>query len=322
MAQSCVKLAAYYRGDQASNGLIERQEMAKQFKRIGLWGRFSEEDLAGPARELAEHLISKQVEVYAADTDHVFADDDKIRLVPGNTLGASIDLLVAIGGDGNLLRATRCVAGHSVPLIGINRGRLGFLTDVKPDQMLATIDAVLAGDFLAEERLMLSASITGQGAGGGTLNALNDVVLQRAASGRILDFETTVDGHYVNSHGGDGLIVATPTGSTAYALSCGGPIIRPDVAALVMVPVCPHTLSDRPLVIQSSSRIEVTVRASAAADALVTCDGEELGALRTGQTLRIEAANETVTLLHPTDHNYYDLLRSKLNWGRANRKDH
>ena len=295
--------------------------MTNQFKRIGLWGRFSEDSLADPAKELSRHLLKREIEVYATDGANGLSNTDGVQLLPETELGAAIDLLVAIGGDGNLLRATRCVAGHSVPLIGINRGRLGFLTDVKPEQMLGALDAVLSGDYFAEERLMLIAKISGAGGKTHSLNALNDVVLQRADSGRILDFETTVDGHYVNSHGGDGLIVATPTGSTAYALSCGGPIIRPDVAALVMVPICPHTLSDRPLVIQSSSKIEISVQQNASVDALVTCDGEELGPLKPGQSLEIKAAQETVTLLHPQDYNYYELLRSKLNWGRANRKD-
>lgn len=145
--------------------------------------------------------------------------------------------------------------------------------------------------------------------------ALNDVVLQKGETGRMLDFVTTVDGSYVNTHRGDGLIVATPTGSTAYALSCGGPIIQPNVDALVMVPICPHTLSDRPLVLPSSSTIEVRVETDGAH---VVCDGEELG--RVGdEPLRIALAAETVTLLHPRDYNYFDLLRSKLNWGRAKR---
>jgi len=295
--------------------------MPNQFKRIGLWGRFSENKLAEPATQLANHLIGRGIEVFAADgqdRDHA----QGVRFLPQSELGAAIDLLVAIGGDGNLLRATRCVAGYSVPLIGINRGRLGFLTDVKPEFMLAALDAVLDGDYLAEERLMLEARILRGPGEPATLNALNDVVLQKVASGRILDFVTTVDGHYVNTHGGDGLIVATPTGSTAYALSCGGPIIRPDVAALVMVPICPHTLSDRPLVLKSSSKVEVTVPPGGEGRAQVTCDGEELGYLDASQTLEIGTARETVTLLHPKDYNYYELLRSKLNWGRANRSEH
>lgn len=293
--------------------------MTNRFKRIGLWGRFSEDSLAEPARQLVMHLNGRGIEVCAAVGADELSGAGQLRFLPEAELGNAVDLLVAIGGDGNLLRATRCVAGRDVPLIGINRGRLGFLTDVKPDQMLAALDAVLDGNYLAEERLMLTARIRGPDGDSESLNALNDVVLQKAASGRILDFVTTVDGHYVNSHGGDGLIVATPTGSTAYALSCGGPIIRPDVAALVMVPICPHTLSDRPLVIQSSSKIEVKLPAGRDGGADVTCDGEELGSLDPSQTLEISAATETVTLLHPKDYNYYELLRSKLNWGRANR---
>lgn len=296
--------------------------MPGQFKRIGLWGRFADDKVAEPALELARHLVDSGIELYAAEGQTELDPGTGIVTLPAAELGGRIDLMVAIGGDGNLLRATRCVAGHSVPLIGINRGRLGFLTDVKPDQMLAALDAVLDGDYLAENRLMLEARIVGSDDATEGLNALNDVVLQKVDSGRILDFETMVDGHYVNTHGGDGLIVATPTGSTAYALSCGGPIIRPDVDALVMVPICPHTLSDRPLVIQSSSTIRVAVPATLEGRALVTCDGEELGELTPTQTLEIRAAKETVTLLHPTDYNYYELLRSKLNWGRANRSNH
>ncbi len=294
--------------------------MPNEFKRIGLWGRFSEGQLAEPAAQLATHLTERGIEVFMAEGQGGLDGIDDIRFLPIGELGDAIDLLIAIGGDGNLLRATRCVAGYSVPLVGINRGRLGFLTDIKPDQMLAALDAMLDGNYLAEERLMLEARIVSENGSSASLNALNDVVLQKVASGRILDFETTVDGLYVNTHGGDGLIVATPTGSTAYALSCGGPIIRPDVAALVMVPICPHTLSDRPIVLQSSSRVLVRVP-EGESQAQVTCDGEELGFLDASQSLEIATARETVTLLHPEDYNYYDLLRSKLNWGRANRSE-
>ena len=296
--------------------------MPNQFKRIGLWGRFTEPSVAEPAKQLAAHLVGRGIAVFAADGFGSLAHIEGVTMLPQAKLGASIDLLVAIGGDGNLLRATRYVTDGSVPLIGVNRGRLGFLTDVKPNQMLATLDAVLEGDYFAEQRLLLEARIVGEQGQPKTLNALNDVVLQKVASGRILDFITTVDGHYVNTHGGDGLIVATPTGSTAYALSCGGPIIRPDVDALVMVPVCPHTLSDRPLVIRSSSQVVVRVPPGGEGRAQVTCDGDELGYLDASQTLEIAAASEKVTLLHPRDYNYYELLRSKLNWGRANRSEY
>jgi NAD+ kinase len=195
---------------------------------------------------------------------------------------------------------------------------LGFLTDVSPEHMLDALDAILGGDYLAERRLMLAASVD-QHAGPRALFTLNDVVLQKGDTGRLVDFTTEVDDVYVNTHRGDGLIVATPTGSTAYALSCGGPIIQPNVDALVMVPVCPHTLSDRPLVLPSTSRIRVTLDNAGGSEAHVVCDGEPLARMAAADTLTIALATQAVTLLHPRDYNYYELLRSKLNWGRASR---
>jgi NAD+ kinase len=218
-----------------------------------------------------------------------------------------------------MLRAARRAALHSVPLLGINRGRLGFLTDISPDHMLDAIDAILGGVYHAEDRQMLEATVSRGKARGESLYALNDVVLQKGDSGRIIEFVTSVDGTYVNTHGGDGLIVSTATGSTAYSLSCGGPIIQPDVDALVMIPICPHTLSDRPLVLRGTSAIQIKLVAGSDYKAHVACDGDELGRITDEDALEVRAADRRVTLLHPKEYNYYELLRSKLNWGRANR---
>lgn len=293
--------------------------MANSFKKIGLWGRLSDPNVGGPAAQISAHLRARGTEVFCAATE---SPNDGLGDVPRLAeaeLARTVDLLVVIGGDGTMLHAARAVAGRGVPLLGINRGRLGFLTDISPEQMLDALDDILGGDYLAEERHMLEAQIVGRSALGDTMFALNDVVLQQGGTGHLLDFVTTVDGSYVNTHGGDGLIVATPTGSTAYALSCGGPIIQPNVDAFVMVPICPHTLSDRPLVLKISSVIEVQIEQGESTAAHVSCDGEELGRLTPEDLLRIQAARQTITLLHPTDYNYYELLRSKLNWGRANR---
>jgi NAD+ kinase len=290
--------------------------MPREFRTVGLWGRLNEPSVAEPAQQVVEHLSKRGIEVFAATQAPGAAELTGITRVDENALADYVGLCVAIGGDGTLLHAARHVAHRDVPLLGINRGRLGFLTDISPEHMLETIDAILGGDYLAERRLMLAAEIGHARGERPALLALNDVVLQKGEAGRMLDFVTTVDGTYVNTHRGDGLIVATPTGSTAYALSCGGPIIQPDVDALVMVPICPHTLSDRPLLLKSSSRIEVRVEG---ADAHVVCDGEELGRMGRDETLQIGLADLAVTLLHPRDYNYYELLRSKLNWGRANR---
>jgi NAD+ kinase len=225
--------------------------------------------------------------------------------------------VVAIGGDGTMLYASRLVAGRDVPLLGINRGRLGFLADITPGEMLRRVDEVLAGDCVEEHRLMLEAVIDNGEQPPRRALALNDVVLQKRDTGRMLDFENWVDGAYVNTHGGDGLVIATPTGSTAYALSGGGPIIHPSLDAITLVPICPHTLSDRPIVIRGDAQIEVRILERQDTRAEVTCDGQALGELAAGERLLVQAASERVVLVHPRGYDYFRLLRSKLHWGRG-----
>lgn len=283
-----------------------------------MWGRLAEHSVTEPALQILAHLRKRGITVLASVTSDPAGALADATHVDERELVARADLVVAVGGDGTLLHAARNAAARDVPLVGINRGRLGFLTDVSPEHMLDALDAILAGDYLAERRLMLAAKLADHSAGG-ALFALNDIVLQKGDTGRLLDFTTDVDDTYVNTHRGDGLIVATPTGSTAYALSCGGPIIQPNVDALVMVPICPHTLSDRPLVLPTSSTIRVTLDNAGGSEPHVVCDGEPLARMAAADVLTISLAKQAVTLLHPRDYNYYELLRSKLNWGRANR---
>ena len=272
----------------------------------------------GDAAARVQRLIADGPLADADVESAFFVDDEGIRRGL-----ASLDearLPVAVGGDGTMLHAARGAAQHRVPLLGVNRGRLGFLTDVSPELMAETINTILSGDYVTEDRLMLEAEISGGKKNRGPMLALNDVVLKTTSTGHMQDFRTSVDGEYVNTHGGDGLIVATPTGSTAYALSCGGPIIRPNVDALVIVPIAPHTLSDRPLVVRSSSQVTVRVEPRPESQrAEVACDGETFGEIGRDETLTIRVAEETVQLLHPRGQSYYDLLRSKLNWGQTNR---
>jgi len=209
------------------------------------------------------------------------------------------------------------VAHRGVPLIGINRGRLGFLTDVLPQDMLASVDAALEGRCERDERALLEARLINASGDSVQTLALNDVVVQKWETGRMLDFETWIDGAYVNSHGGDGLVVASSTGSTAYALSCGGPIVVPHLDALVVAPICPHTLSDRPIVVSSRSVIAVKLIDRPDTRAEVTCDGVPLGELLPGGRLEVHPTPRKITLLHPDKFEYYRLLRSKLHWGRG-----
>ncbi len=235
---------------------------------------------------------------------------------------ARADLLVAVGGDGTLLHAARLAHPRDLPLLGINRGRLGFLADVAAAEMLERFGEVLVGRYSKDVRHLLAARVLAAGEPERRAVALNDVVLQKWETGRMLDFETWIDGRYVNTHGGDGLVVATATGSTAYALSCGGPIIQPDLDALVLAPICPHTLSDRPIVVSRRCEIEVRLVPRAATKAQVTCDGIVLGDLDPEARLLIGPAAEQVTLLHPPGYDYYRILRSKLHWGRGARHAH
>jgi NAD+ kinase len=246
---------------------------------------------------------------------------DSVVSCPESEFASRADLIVAIGGDGTLLYAARLVAGRPVPLLGINRGRLGFLTDVGAASMLEDVESVLAGRFTEDRRSLLSARLEQRGTAPVSALALNDVVLAKVDTGRTLDFETSINGRFVNSHGGDGIVVATATGSTAYALSCGGPIVEPDLDVWVLAPISPHTLSDRPIVVRADSSVQIRLSERLGARAQVTCDGVSLGEMEHGDELLIEGAAATITLLHPPGYDYYRLLRSKLHWGRGGQRN-
>ena len=281
-----------------------------------LVGRFTDPHVAESSQAVLAHLATRQITVLL-DEAAALADRGAAVRVPEGELGRRADLMIAVGGDGTLLYAAGLVARHGVPLLGINRGRLGFLTDVMPEDIPACLDAAIEGRLEADERPLLAACLRRANDEPARALALNDVVLQKLATGRMLDFETRVAGHYVNTHAGDGIVVASATGSTAYALSCGGPIVEPNLDVVVLSPICPHTLSDRPIVVSSRSTIEIKLLDRADARAQVTCDGVILGSLVPEEVLSIGPARERITLLHPPGHDYFRLLRSKLRWGRG-----
>jgi NAD+ kinase len=282
-----------------------------------LIGRFSDPRVAESALALLPHLKKRGIRALLPESDPLVASEDLADRLPEAEIANHADLVIAIGGDGTLLYAARLVARRGVPLMGINRGRLGFLTDVLPKDMLDSVDAALEGRCERDERALLEARVIG--ANGHTTHALalNDVVLQKWETARMLDFETWIDGVYVNTHGGDGMVVASSTGSTAYALSCGGPIVAPHLDVLVVAPICPHTLSDRPIVVSGRSVIALKLIDRPDTRAQVTCDGVSLGELAPGDRLEIHPTAQKITLLHPNKFEYYRLLRSKLHWGRG-----
>jgi NAD+ kinase len=291
--------------------------MPHSFQSIALVGNAKDLRVAECMLSLAGHFHSKGLRALVDPGVGLAFAPGSVLYCPEQSFAARADLIVAIGGDGTLLYAARLVAGYSVPLLGINRGRLGFLTDVSADSMLEDVDTVLGGRFTEDRRSLLAARLEKRGAESVSALALNDVVVNKWETGRTMDFETSINGRFVNSHGGDGIVIATATGSTAYALSCGGPIVEPDLDVWVLAPISPHTLSDRPIVVRAGSKIQLHMSDRFESRGQVTCDGSAIGDLAQGDNLFVEGADAQITLLHPPGYDYYRLLRSKLHWGRG-----
>lgn len=232
-----------------------------------------------------------------------------------DALGQNTDLIIVVGGDGSMLGGARALVDSGVPLLGVNRGRLGFLTDILPDDIETKVGEVLAGQYLAEDRFLLDVTISQQGHNGDMGSALNDVVLHPGEFIRMLEFEIYVDDHFVTSQRADGIIVSTPTGSTAYALSGGGPILHPRLDAIDLVPMNPHTLSSRPMVVPGNSTVKILVGEHNHAIPQVSCDGQLHLPARPGCEILIRKKPEQLHLIHPKDHNFYERCRSKLGWG-------
>ena len=291
--------------------------MSQAFKSIALVGNARDARVADCMLSVAGHFCARGQKALVDPGVGLDFPRESVVPCPEADFATRADLIVAIGGDGTLLYAARLVAGRPVPLLGVNRGRLGFLTDVSPNSMIEDLESVLAGRYTEDRRSLLAARLERAAAAPSSALALNDVVLNKVETGRTLDFETSINGRFVNSHGGDGIVIATATGSTAYALSCGGPIVEPDLDAYVLAPISPHTLSDRPIVVRAGSRIQVRLSDRPNTRAQVTCDGNPFGDLEYGDNLWVEAADVQITLLHPPGYDYYRLLRSKLHWGRG-----
>jgi NAD+ kinase len=235
---------------------------------------------------------------------------DSVAEVP--QLPARADLCIVVGGDGTLISCARTMADSGVPLVGVNLGRLGFLTDIPADSAAQAIEAIVAGEFSPESRLLLAGVVKRRDKVLLDALAVNDVVVSRGAMGSMIEFAVTVDGEFIYSLRADGLIVATPTGSTAYALSAGGPILHPSLSAIALVPISPHTLSNRPVALRSTSRIEVTLVRGEGARA--NFDVQDFCELQPGDVVTVQAAPKPATLLHPKGYRYFAMLRQKLRW--------
>jgi NAD+ kinase len=238
-----------------------------------------------------------------------------LEILEHEQLADSVDLIVVLGGDGTMISTARLLDNRSVPVLGINYGRLGYLTEVHVEEMTEALDAILAGSYRLDSRLMLAAELWRGEEKLLRNRVLNDVVISKSALARIIEIETRLDAQLVNVFRADGLIVSTPTGSTAYNLSAGGPIIYPSMNAVVITPICPHTLSNRPLVVPDTAEIEVILRTPKEEVAL-TLDGQVGLPLEVGDRIRITKSRTTFNLVQPVNRNYFEVLRGKLKWGR------
>jgi NAD+ kinase len=264
---------------------------------------------------LRRHVEDCQIEGF--DTE--FNDARGARVVESSRVAEGRDLVIAVGGDGTLLRAAQLAFPRNVPLLGINLGRLGFLADLSLQQVENGLAAILAGAYATEERFVLRCEIRRGGETFAVGQALNDVVIQRWNTTRLITLHTFVDGCFVHSQRADGLIVSTPTGSTAYALSGGGPILSPGLPAVVLVPLCPHTLTNRPIVLANTAVVEIEIANDHPDEdrSRVTCDGNALPSVASGDRVRVTRHDQVVRLIHPVDHDHFAILRAKLQWGQG-----
>lgn len=258
-------------------------------------------------------LRERKLEIFV-DNETSDCIDAGVAGMTREALAEKIDLLLVLGGDGTLLAAARALRGHSIPILGVNLGGLGFLTSVTLDELYPVLEQVIAGNYRTSDRMTLQATISRDGQMAGPHFALNDAVVNKSAMARMLDFDVYVDKNHVGRYRADGLIVATPTGSTAYSLAAGGPIVHPDMDVLVITPICPHMLTNRPLVVPSAS--EVGVDFSAAEEPVyLTLDGQTGAQLGLNHRVTITQAESKVRLVRPRDKTYFEILRSKLRWG-------
>lgn len=285
--------------------------MHQSFKRIGLFIRKEDPILENAVVQVNQFLIQQSVTIVINEPLNFLPELDVVSI---NDFPDRCDLTIAIGGDGTLLSASRALAGSDLPLVGINVGRLGFLADVTLDKLESQLSQILAGEYREDTRFLMQATLNGADEPIGL--AMNDVVIHAHQSLHMIEFETAINGRFLNSQRADGILVATPTGSTAYAMSAGGPILDVDLDALVLASVCPHTLSNRPLVIAANSVVDVRLSEKTVGSCMATCDGRAGHIIQAGDTIRIERNPKTITLLHLEDHDHYSILRAKLEWGR------
>jgi len=289
--------------------------MQNSFNTIAIIGKYMTptalQNMQADLVNLAQHLHSRNINVYIEKNTAQHAPIKGFKTISLDEVGEIADLAIVMGGDGTMLSVARSLIDADVPLVGINRGRFGFLTDLRAEEMLVAVDRIISGEFSLEPRMLLSSQLIRNGKVLHANYALNDVVIKSDL--RLIELEVKINQQFVHKQRSDGLIICTPTGTTAYALSAGGPILHPNLEAITLVPICPHTLSNRPIAVSSSSHIEVCLVQFD--EAQLSFDGQYQMALQIGDKVLVQRAEKPISLLHPNDYCYFDMLRNKLNLG-------
>lgn len=283
------------------------------FRNIGLIGRPDRSSVVDTLNLLEQYLLHEGLTVIYEDNTAKLMQRDGLQVSSRSLLGEVCDLVIVVGGDGSLLHAARALARYKTPVLGVNRGRLGFLTDISPDEVIAKVEEVLKGNYTIDNRFLLNLEVRSSGNPVGEALALNDVVLHAGKSVHMIEFELYIEGQFVYRQRSDGLIVATPTGSTAYALSGGGPIMHPKLDAIVLVPMHPHTLSSRPIVVNGDSEIKIRITETTLKP-LVSPDGHSGISLNAGDWVYITKHPFKLKLIHPPGYDFYAACRTKLGW--------
>ncbi len=287
----------------------------EKFRNVGLIGRAGSQEVIDSLIVLKRYLVARGLTVVLEQEMAEVLPEHGLQVSTRECIGEMCDLVIVVGGDGSMLGAARSLARFSVPVLGINRGRLGFLTDILPHELEWKLTEVLDGNYTTERRFLLDTIMYRNGEPIGEGSAFNDVVVSSGEAARMIEFETYINDQFVYSQRSDGLIVSTPTGSTAYSLSGGGPIMHPDLDALVLVPMFPHTLTSRPIVVNGNSEIKIVFGMENQIFPVVTCDGHDKIEAEPGDSVTIKKKPHELTMIHPLDHNFYAICRDKLQWG-------
>lgn len=289
----------------------------QQFSTIGLISRRDNRDIVDTLLQVVAFLVKRpQTTLVVDESVGGLLGTHKFAVIPREQMGEQCELVIVVGGDGSMLKAATLLAEQDIPVVGINRGRLGFLTDILPDDIEHALDQILAGQYREEPRFLLETSTIESNGNRLLGSAMNDIVLHPGIAAQMIEFDLYVDGQFVCHQASDGLIIATPTGSTAYSLSAGGPIMHPKLDVLVLVPMYPHSLSSRPIVVDSKSLISVVIGERHNTAPQISCDGTVVHTASVGETITIQRKTRQLKLLHPVDYDYYATCRSKLGWAQ------